>query len=115
MIKFARRLPNRMFDRAVTRSTTNPVTWRIAARDAVLWASGGLVIWGLARFTLRTVSPPTAKTLTLLNRIAVPVLGAGVLIVSKRLRGPIKIPILTVIVSVTLEACAGLAKLAGLL
>ncbi|MCH2210244.1 MAG: SDR family NAD(P)-dependent oxidoreductase [Fuerstiella sp.] len=115
IMKFAQRLPNRLFDRAVIGSVTNPVTWTAAAGDAVLWVSGALVAWGLFRFTLRTVSPPTAETLTLLGRVAVPLLVTGVLIVSKRLRGSIKIPILIVIVSVMLAACTGLAKLAGLL
>lgn len=113
MMKFAGRLPNRLYDRVVWGSATNPVTWGIAARDACLWVLGGVVLCLLAWYSLRQVSASTAQTLSTAYRFGFPVLGLAALVLSKRLRKSIKVPIVIVVFSVPLAIIAGLVQWLG--
>jgi short-subunit dehydrogenase len=114
MMKFAGRLPNRMYDRVVWGATTNPVTWSVAVRAALLWLCGGLTVCLIAVLSMRAVAPTTAQTIKVICQIMFPVLTIAMLVVSKRLGGSIKIPILIVLFSIPPAIIAGLAKLIGL-
>lgn len=110
MLKTASSLPNRLYDRVIWGSATNPVTWGMAARDACLWVAGGIAVFLAAKYSLTRVSESTAGTLRTVYQFGLPVLSLMALVVSKKLRKSIKVPILIVLMSVPLAVITALVR-----
>lgn len=110
MLKFATSLPDRLYDRVIWGSATNPVTWGIAARDACLWVGGGVLVWLLAWYSLRLVPSASASTLRTVYQFGLPVLSLAALVIAKRLRQSIKVPILMLLMSVPLLIVAAIVR-----
>ena len=110
MLKFAGRLPNRMYDQAVWSSVSDPVTLNVAARDACWWILGGVGLCVTAWSSLRFVLAPTAETLTTIYWIALPVLAASALFVAGWLRRSTKVPSLIALFTIPLGILVGLVR-----
>lgn len=111
MMKFANWLPNRLYDRLVWGSVTNPVTWGTAVRDASLWVAGWVTACLVAVFSTRLVSTEMAQNLLSVCRIAAPLLWIVMLYLSQRIRGTVKVPILIVLFSIPLAVIAAVIRL----
>ncbi len=113
MFRVACRLPNRLYDRVISGTATNPFTWGDAVRDAVVWVMGGLAVFISAPFFLNKVAATVDPVWGTIGRVALPFLCLAILVFSGRIRRSAKVPVLIVLMAAPVAVIAGVLSWIG--
>lgn len=113
MFRVACRLPNRLYDRVISGTATNPFTWGDAMRDAVMWVVGGLVLFSAVRYYLTNVADDIDPVWRITGVIALPFVCLTALVFSGRVRRSAKVPVLIVVMGTPIVLITGILAWIG--
>ena len=113
MFRVACRLPNRLYDRVISGTATNPFTWGDAVKDAVLWVLGGLGLFALVRYYLNNMAVEVDRVWRVIGLVALPFICLAMLMLSARIRRSAKVPVLIVLMATPIALVAAILAWMG--